>query len=234
MEIVHSVKNPVMKKLLWTLSDGRAFTAIELADYIKVNKHEIIRYLEELEQERILERETHRHQYFRLNVEVNLETLYYTLKPEMQDMPKIYSDSDISTGLKYCRSCHNHLAGKLGRDLTQKLQDKGYLKLERSGEQFQFKVAPSGIIFFKGLGLDTDSLIVNDEMVAKACLDFSERKHHLGGRLGVALLDKMKEKGWIFRKSQSRIHYITPTGKAAFIELLGMESIFSEKSLKEI
>lgn len=49
--------------------------------------------------------------------------------------------------------------------------------------------------------------------MAKACLDFSERIHHLGGKLGVAFLERIKEKGWIRRDENSRVHHLTDEGE---------------------
>ncbi|HLR25982.1 MAG TPA: hypothetical protein VK112_08925, partial [Fodinibius sp.] len=182
--------------IMWILSDGRAYTAIELTDYTDASSQEVTTKLEKLKQTGLIVPENHRHHYFRLKSNEVSEAVGSLLYTELKGKEKRYNDEDELPDLKYCRSCHGHLAGKVGVTIAQKMQEEKLLIRQRVSAKYEFLLTDKGESFFKELGIETDALQKKGGTFAKACLDFSERKHHVGGKLGVAFLKKMVEKGW--------------------------------------
>lgn len=206
-------KDKNKRLILWTLSDKRAYTAVELSDYAEISKEEGQRAIDEMLKAELLIEENHRHHYYRIKNAEIAEDAEAFLTSQMQGKRKRYSTQDKLSALKYCRSCHNHLAGRVGVALTQKMQEKNMLIRIGKNDEYIFQLTPKGESYFKDFGSDLDKLRNNNGIFVKACLDFSERIHHLGGRLGVAFLDRMKEKAWVERLPNARAHFFTDKGK---------------------
>jgi hypothetical protein len=85
-----------------------------------------------------------------------------------------------------------------------------------------FDVTPAGTAWFGSMGLDIGALRPGRHGIARQCLDWTERRHHLAGPLGVGLLDLLCSKGWLRRAKASREVQITPDGWAGLREQLGL------------
>ncbi|HLR37488.1 MAG TPA: hypothetical protein VK084_05555 [Chitinophagaceae bacterium] len=220
MEDVISEIKKCKGDILWALSDGRAYTATELANYAHVDRIKVEKILDRFLKEEKLEVEQHRFRYFRWIGGKAIEEVLYE---ERKGQDKIYSAEVPLPAIKYCRSCHGHLAGKIGVEVAEKLEGKHLLVKEKVGEEYQFELTLLGEDFFKDLGINIAELRKKSGKFSKACLDFSERKHHLGGRLGVAFLNKLIEKCWVLKKENSRVKVLTPLGKRMLNEKLGLD-----------
>jgi hypothetical protein len=117
--------------------------------------------------------------------------------------------------LRFARTCYDHLAGRLGVALADAFVARGYAELDEDG----------GILTETG----ADALTSLDIRIApgrrplcRPCLDWTERRHHLAGRIGAALCDHCFERGWIARLRDSRAVAITPAGAQAFERLFGI------------
>lgn len=221
-QVSHLSDDHVSSLILWTLSDGRAYTAIELADYAGIPSQDITGFIDNLKQAGLIVPENHRHHYFRLADDAAMKAVKSVLQPDLGDKQKRYSDDDELSDLTYCRSCHGHLAGEVGVKIADKMQQRKMLVRQRKGEKYEFLLTDKGEAFFSDLNIDTDYLRGKGGIFAKACLDFSERKHHLGGKLGVAFLKNMLDFGWIQRRGNSRVHELTGAGKRALQRSLGV------------
>ncbi|HEU4496871.1 MAG TPA: helix-turn-helix domain-containing protein, partial [Flavobacterium sp.] len=124
--------------------------------------------------------------------------------------------SSHGSGAKYCRTCYDHLAGKIGVEITEKLLSAGYIRLENKA----FAVTEEGNTFFNNFGIDIPALKKMRRTFAKPCLDWSERKHHISGSLGASLLNRMLELDWIRRTAGSRAVVITSEGRKGLFEKL--------------
>jgi len=111
--------------------------------------------------------------------------------------------------LTKARTCYDHLAGKLGVRLTENLMEKGIIT--NTGNTFV--ITQKGEKWFNDMGIGLDILRKQKRKLAYPCLDWSERKHHLAGALGSALLQVFLDKNWIKRKGNSRAIILTPTGE---------------------
>lgn len=210
------VGDPVRSTILWTLLDGKAYTASELAVYADTTLQNISMHLNKLTQADLLTvQKQGRHRYFRFSrdeVAYAIEGLA-NLIPAAQR--KKHTDETELPGIKYCRTCYDHLAGKIGVSIAEKLVQKKILHLS---DDNLFALTTTGEKFFNELQIDTDVLKSKRRIFAKACLDWSERKYHLAGSLGAALLDKMLQTDWIRKTKNSRAVVITAKGKKALYD----------------
>jgi hypothetical protein len=107
------------------------------------------------------------------------------------------------------RTCYNHLAGNLGVAITGAIVRRGLLK--EVGRDYQ--LTRRGAEWFSDFGIDTEALGKSGRVLARQCLDWSERRNHLAGALGSALADHLFELGWIKRTRESRAVRVTDLGK---------------------
>jgi len=119
--------------------------------------------------------------------------------------------------MRRARVCYDHLAGELGVGLLDGLVARRLVE-DRDGA---LSLTPSGGRFVEDFGVDMPALAGGRRPVCKACLDWSERRSHLGGALGRALLARMLESGWARRIEGGRALLFTPTGSAAFEAAFG-------------
>lgn len=201
------IDGPIQTIILKSLLDGRAYTAIEIANATDVSKQNIEKHLPELVDTNLLTIEDQgRHIYYRLS------------SPAVADSVKRLSDQkpkkkttvkDNNSGVRYCRTCYDHLAGQVGVLIEDSLTSRGFIELQDK----TYSINEKGNKFFSDFGLNLAELQNKNRNFAKSCLDWSERKHHLAGSLGNALLEKMLELDWVQRTKDSRAIIVTSLGK---------------------
>lgn len=209
-------------KMLWHLLDGRAYTALELAIVSDTSKQSCSNHLKKLTEEKVLAVERQgRHKYFRLydkTVASALESIAVLTTQKTTTERPCKTQVEIS-GIKFARSCYDHLAGYLGVAITD-----GFLKqglIQRKGQIYQ--CTDKGTHTFGGLGVDVIELERLKRKFAYPCLDWSERKHHIGGALGAAILDFMIEDHWLRRKKNSRELMLTSRGQKNLRDIFEIE-----------
>ncbi len=116
--------------------------------------------------------------------------------------------------LRTARMCYDHLAGERGVELFDTLVRHEFIEGGSS-----LSVTPAGRAFFSDFGVDVATLEANRRPVCRACLDWSERRHHLGGALGAALLNAFMERNWAVRRD-GRIVQFSPYAMNDFGMLL--------------
>jgi len=160
-----------------------------------------------------------RHRYYRLaNAEVAhaLEALAVLAAPVRSlEHPR----SPQARALREGRCCYGHLAGRLGIAVTDALVARDLL---RPVDGKLYDIPPAGRVWFEDLGLDLDALR-SKRGAARQCLDWTERRHHLAGPLGVALLSRMVALGWIDTEAGSRAVKLTTLGREELRERLGVD-----------
>jgi len=122
-------------------------------------------------------------------------------------------DANRRESLSRARTCYDHLAGRLGVELTAGLVREGCLRgtelrLTRRGEQRMLD-----------LGIDIDGLRKVRRPLTRSCLDWTERKPHLAGALGGALAERFFDQRWIERVTGTRAVRVTERGNAALLSL---------------
>lgn len=209
------IGNPIRTHILWVLLDGRAYTATELAICTETSASNISMHLSKLILADLLTVESQgRHKYYRFSrpeVVYAIEALA-NLLPEK----KARKIKSTNTSIEYCRSCYDHLAGKIGVLITEKLCALEIIKLEDK----EYTVTEKGDAFFNDLGIKTDELRKQRRFFATPCLDWSERKHHLAGSLGAAFLSTALQLDWLRKVNNSRAIIVTSKGQLELYDRL--------------
>jgi DNA-binding transcriptional ArsR family regulator len=215
------VGDPARANMLTALMTGRALTASELAHEAGVTPQTASSHLAKLEGGGLIDQEKQgRHRYFRLtdpDVAGVLEGL--------EGLAARAGHLRVRTGpkdpaLRRARVCYDHLAGDLGVQMLDSLkkqrllrQRKDEIELTAEGERFLAKT----------LQISAESLAHPRRPKCKACLDWSERRHHLAGTLGAALMTRFTELKWAARDATpgSRVVNFTRNGENRFAALFG-------------
>lgn len=206
--------------MLWHLLDGRALTATELAVRADLSPQSASGHLKLLVEAGILKVDKQgRHRYYsyaRPEVADIVESLASLGQP---DVVKAHYRNPAPDGLRYARTCYDHLAGRLAVNITQSLLDRNVIAYEES----EFTITDEGRGWLSSVGIDIRALQSRKRRcLARPCLDWSERQHHIGGALGAALLDHFLNQKWIRRMPGARTVVVTNQGRAALSELLGI------------
>jgi DNA-binding transcriptional ArsR family regulator len=119
----------------------------------------------------------------------------------------------------FARTCYDHLAGKLGVQIIVAMQTQEIIR--PSGKAYE--VTDNGLKWLQGLGIDCNALRLERRLFAPQCLDFTERRPHLGGALGAALFSRMEELKWLVKLCVPRAVRLTSQGRAELGKRLGVQ-----------
>ena len=223
--------DPARASMLMALVDGRALPAGELAYAAGVTAQTASTHLAKLLAGGLVEVEAQgRHRYYRLggsHVALLLENLASITPPSR---PRIKPLSADARKLRFARCCYDHLAGQLGVAVTQALERRGVIV---AATDKQFEVSPAGMDWFARMGLNVPDLQPTRRGLARQCLDWSERQHHLAGPLGVQWMKLLCAKGWLRRVKATRAVQVTPQGWAWLKDELGIEGRLGELAVDD-
>jgi DNA-binding transcriptional ArsR family regulator len=212
------VGDPARANMLASLMTGRALTATELAQEAGVTPQTASTHLARLVDGGLLAAEKQgRHRYFRLaepDVAQALEAL--------MGLAARAGHLRVRTGpkdpqMRHARVCYDHLAGDLGVKLFDRLQGRKLI----AGSGGDLCVTGPGRRFFSDFDIHLDGLSGRRRPLCRPCLDWSERRHHLGGSLGSALLARFFDLKWARRDVGSRAVHFSSRGLAQFESFLG-------------
>jgi DNA-binding transcriptional ArsR family regulator len=110
--------------------------------------------------------------------------------------------------LRRARVCYDHLAGTVGVVVSEALVDRGLLHDDGS----RYTVTAAGAAGLSEIGIDVARLERRRRPLTRRCMDWSERRNHLAGSLGAALMSRMVELGWVRLHEASRVVSVTPAG----------------------
>ncbi len=207
-------------RMLTLLMEGRALTAKEMALGAGVEPATATAHLRRLLDDSLVTATSQgRHKYFRLAG----EEIANLIEAMMLAAPKESVNRAMQTDMepiRRARYCYDHLAGSLGTALLSLMQSKKWLASNAS-DHFpkSLAVTAKGEKSLNAFGLDIPDISAKRRQFACTCLDWSERRDHLGGALGAALATRLTEMGWIMRKKHSRVVLITADGKLGLGQL---------------
>jgi DNA-binding transcriptional ArsR family regulator len=209
-DIASLVGDPVRAIILWTLLDDKAYTATELAICADISAPNASMHLNKLLQAGLLSVETQgRHRYYKFS----RQEVAYAIEAMANLIPSHLSKTNESiennSAIKYCRTCYDHLAGKVGVLITDGLLEKRFIIHTKN----IFEVSAKGLKWFTNLGIKIDELKQQRRAFARPCLDWSERRNHIAGSLGASLLDKMLSDDWIRKIKNTRATIVTAKGQ---------------------
>ena len=203
--------DPARANMLTALMDGRALTVSELAGAGGISLPTASGHLSRLEAAGLLAAEKQgRHRYYRLSGHDFAEVLEGLMGLAQRTGAVRVRTGPRDAALRTARVCYDHLAGERGVSLLGGLAGRGWV--EAGADPV---LTPQGRIGLAGLGLDVTGLEGGRRPVCRYCLDWSERRSHLGGALGAALLDHILSRRWA-RRSEGRVVAFTPAGERAF------------------
>lgn len=210
--IASLVSEPSRAAILTVLLDGRFHTAGELAYAAGIKPQTASFHLAKMVDANVVHVDKQgRHRYYGIRdqeVAHTMETLL-TIAPPLK--VKSFKQSTEDKALRYARTCYDHIAGNVGVQLADSLKNLGILSEE-------FIVTEKGIQFFQSFHVDLHQIKKKRRSFCHKCLDWSERRHHIGGALGNALLERLLELNWVERMPKTRAIKITPKGKQGFKE----------------
>ncbi|MFI7502036.1 ArsR/SmtB family transcription factor [Streptomyces sp. NPDC049687] len=204
---------------LLALLDGRAWTAGELARHAGVAASTLSEHLGKLVAGGLLAEERQgRHRYVRLadaRVAQLVEDLASRVVPVTS--PRTLRAANAGSAMARGRTCYDHLAGRLGIAVTDALVARGLLRRHTG-----FALTDTGLRWFQGVGIPLAR--AGRRPLARACLDWTERRPHLAGAAGAALCRHALDAGWCVRIGSERAVKVTAAGERALGELLGLEA----------
>jgi DNA-binding transcriptional ArsR family regulator len=210
------IGEPVRAAMLTALVGGRALPAGELAFIGNVAPQTASFHLRKLLDASLIQMERHgKHSYYRLaneRVAATLESLagLAPVREPLRKSPRVQE-------LRFARSCYRHLAGILAVSLTQSLLDRNYVIADAGAT---FSLTDRGRQWCRDLGVNLE--FARPDKPNRACLDWTERRHHIGGSLGAALFTRLTDLRWIARKPETRAVRVTHAGIKAFEQHLGI------------
>ncbi|MGW9028573.1 ArsR/SmtB family transcription factor [Streptomyces sp. NPDC055722] len=207
---------------LLALLDGRAWTAGELARHTGVAPSTLSEHLGKLVAGGLLAEERQgRHRYVRLadaRIAQLVEDLTAQVAPDSAARrPRTLGEASAGSAMARGRTCYDHLAGRLGIAVTDALTEHGLLHQDTG-----FALTDAGLRWFDAAGIGLDHR--GRRPLARACLDWTERRPHLAGVAGAALCRHALAAGWCVRIGSERAVKVTETGERALSELLGIEA----------
>ncbi|MEP6513584.1 MAG: helix-turn-helix domain-containing protein [Parafilimonas sp.] len=209
-QIAALIGDPTRATIMWALLDGKAFTATELAITADTSPQNISMHLTKLVQADLLCVESQgRHRYFKFS----RKEIAYAIEAMATLLPhspaKHNHTNENNQAIKHCRTCYDHLAGKVGVAITDSLLQQKIIIDSKN----IFEVSRKGQKWFFDLGIDISELKQQRRSFLRPCLDWSERRHHISGSLAASLLDKMLLSHWIRRAKNTRAIIFTAKGQ---------------------
>lgn len=206
--------------ILTVLLDGRFHPASELAYMAGIKPQTASFHLTKMVNVDIITVEKQgRHRYYRIqNQEVaQIMESFLALAPPVEI--KSLRQASEDKGMRFARTCYDHLAGNLGVQLTDSLMKIDAIYEEKDG----YVVTAKGEAFFTDFQINLKRIKKKRRSFAHKCLDWSERRHHLAGALGNAILERLLELNWIQRLPKTRAIEITANGRRGLKETFSLD-----------
>jgi DNA-binding transcriptional ArsR family regulator len=222
--IASLVGEPARTAMLLALMDGRALTANELAGVGNVSPATASRHLAQLVQAGLLQvAQQGRHRYHRLasaQVAQVLEGIMQLAQQRDGAKRRAVRPGPRDEAMRWARSCYDHLAGRLGVAITDHLLDEHAIAFD--GEAGHLTEHSTKVL--ARLGLDAgraDAMPPTKRVYCRPCLDWSERRFHVAGRLGAMICAHCMGQGWLLRRPGTRALLLTARGGVALRAWLG-------------
>jgi DNA-binding transcriptional ArsR family regulator len=211
---------PTRAAMLLKLMGGRAVPAGELAMAAHVSPQTASEHLARLAEEGfVTTRRQGRHRYYELaRVEVAYAVESLMVLSSAQAGPRVDAAVPVVGSMEYARTCYAHLAGWLGVAIADGLQRKGYLVAAGRA----YAVTDRGREWFDARGIAVPRGQVADMKLARQCLDWTERRPHVAGTLGVSMYRRFMELGWMAGSRNSRVVRVTLEGRKGLERYLGV------------
>ena len=220
--IAAAIGEPARARMLFCLMDGHARTATELAAVADVATSTASAHLNRLKTASLVKLVTQgKHRFYSLEgprVAKVLEGLSVLV-----DAPLKQFVPNTPTRLRAARVCYDHLAGALGVRLHDRFNELGWLRRDSDGRADSYDLTESGRKGLTALNINVEETRKLRRRFAYACLDWSERRPHIGGGLGAALLQATIKRRWVTLDLDSRAVRVTSFGRGELRSRFGVE-----------
>lgn len=218
-EIGSLLGDPARVNMMVALLDGRARTARELADAAGVSPPTASSHLAKLAGARMVRVDRQgRHRYHRIasaEVAQLLEQMHVAGAALAASRGSPRGPRDPA--MRELRSCYDHLAGRIAVELGSRLLDED----GPNGGALGAEARP----LLRDFGIDLDALDSGRRELCRTCIDWSERRPHVAGAVGAAILERFGELGWIRRRDASRALVLTATGERGLFDVFNIRAI---------
>jgi hypothetical protein len=209
--IAAAIGEPARAHMLYCLMDGHARTSTELAVVARVSPSaHLVKVLVQ-----------GKHRFYSLegpNVARALEGLSV-----LAGVRRGKFVPSTPSRLRAARTCYDHMAGTIGVSLHDRLMALRWLSSDPKGGDNAYDVTLAGTKVFEGLGIDLEATRTLRRRFACACLDWSERRPHVGGALGAALLNVALKRKWVVQDLNSRALDVTNLGQREMRARFGIQ-----------
>ena len=219
--IAQAIGEPARARILYSLVDGHARTSTELAVVAEVSPSTASVHLSRLKTEHLVKVLAQgKHRYYSLQgaeVASALEALSV-----LAGGPRHKFVASTPNYLRAARTCYDHIAGTLGVSLHDRLRTLGWLSDCSTDREDAYRLTPEGAAALEALGIDVAATHLLRRRFAFACMDWSERRYHLGGAIGAALLKLALKRKWLTQELDSRALALTALGRREMTSRFGL------------
>lgn len=225
-EIGALVGDPARANMLEALMDRRALTAKELASLAGITPQTASGHLAKMLTAGLISMEQHgRHHYHSL-ASAEIARMLEGMQQVASTQNIKHAGRTIRTGprdaaMRIARGCYDHMAGTLAVSMTDAMLGRGQIEFDGDGGS----VTDAGKSFLEKFGVDIAVAAQSKRVFCRPCLDWSERRFHLAGAVGAALMQRTLELKWVKRQVSTRALAITRAGHDGFRKTFGIEPI---------
>jgi DNA-binding transcriptional ArsR family regulator len=218
-EVAALVGDPARANILCALLGGRAITAAELACAAHVSPQTASEHLGRLLSGQLLVvAKQGRHRYYRLAGPHVGQMLESIMNVALAGPSRFQPRSKVDDALRHARTCYDHFAGVLGVGIADRLIERAFVVLgDEAGE-----VTEAGAGFLAELGVDLTAAHTKRRIFCRPCLDWTERRPHIGGAVGAAIAIRCVELKWVERVRGSRALTVTAAGRRGLMSFFGL------------
>ena len=219
--IAAAIGVPARARMLYSLVDGQARTSTELSVVAEVSPSTASVHLKRLTEAHLVKLLVQgKHRSYSLagpDVASALEALSV-----LAGGSRSWFVPNTPSRLQIARTCYDHMAGIVGVLIHDRFKSLGWLSNSRSTENV-YDLTPNGVKAFEALGIDIETTRTLRRKFAYPCLDWSERRPHIGGALGAALLNVAVKRKWVLQDLDSRGLEVTKTGRREILTRFGLQ-----------
>jgi DNA-binding transcriptional ArsR family regulator len=216
--IAASIGEPARARMLCCLLDGHARTSTELAIIAEIGASTASVHLARLKEFELVKVHAQgKHRYYSL-ANVNVARALEALSVVAGGATAAFVPNTPDR-LRAARTCYDHMAGQIAVAFHDRIRGLGWL---RDVEAERYDLSDVGAEALMKLGVDVEALRALRRTFAYACLDWSERKPHIGGALGAALFNVALARRWVRRGIDDRVLILTELGRREMAALPAM------------
>jgi len=209
--IAAAIGEPARARMLYCLLDGHARTSTELAVVAEVSPSTASVHLARLKEQRLVKvLRQGKHRYYSLEGE-NVARALEALSVLAGGGPRPKFVPGTPPHLRSARTCYDHMAGYLAVLLRDRFEKLNWLS--NCNAQDGYDVTEEGKKALTSMGIDVDGARSLRRRFAYACVDWSERRPHIGGALGYAILQSALKHQWFVQDLDSRALTLTAVGR---------------------